>query len=227
MICRRFTVLAVALAAALVLVDRLSTARADAIAEPTYVLSTTQDIPIPPAAGTSAPQAIFEVPPGTIVPPTVDGKQQSPLTIDLVPFATNTGQSVTTSSGIDTTDLLVGLKDGTNAAGNSAQFLGLTFFNNGLTTSQQLVFSLNVADPSNPPTLVSDTPGVTISQLLPPPPVVTTPAPTDTSTSVTPTAVPSTSSDVTNTPEPLSLALWSILGGAGLLRARALRRRAA
>lgn len=67
-------------------------------------------------------------------------------------------------------------------------------------------------------TLVSTNPPPVIPTPPPTPPVVTTPPPTP------PVVTPEPPPKVI-TPEPLSLALWSVVAGAGLLRARGLRRR--
>jgi len=95
-----------------------------------------------------------------------------------------------------------------DATGQPVQALGLSFYGQGLAAGGILNFSLNVANQSSPPQLVSQTAGVSIA--------------------LTPTASPPTSSDngvpAAQTPEPLSILLWSALASAGLVRARALRR---
>jgi hypothetical protein len=216
---------------AIVLASRFSPARGASISSlPYYMVTTSQDIPAA-SASSSGPQAIFEInPPGAVVPP-VDssGNQTTPLTIRVSPFQASDGNTYTTAGTFSQNpqDVIVGLKTGTAPSGGGAapQMLGLSFLNSGLGTGQDLIFSLNVADPNNPPTLVSQTPGVSVQELLPAPPAPVTPT---TSTTETPTAVPlaaPTSNSQSSVPEPLSISLWSALTGAGLLRARALRRR--
>jgi len=68
---------------------------------------------------------------------------------------------------------------------------------------------LNVANQSSPPQLVSQTAGVTIALNNPP---------------ASASSSSGSSVSAAEIPEPLSLLLWSVLAGAGLLRARALRR---
>jgi hypothetical protein len=95
--------------------------------------------------------------------------------------------------------------------GQNLQALGLSFYGQGLAASGVLNFSLNVANVNDPPQLVSQTPGVTITL--------------DAASSTTSSATSSSSAlNADSVPEPLSLLLWSTLIGAGLLRARALRR---
>ena len=103
------------------------------------------------------------------------------------------------------------LATGTNATtGLPVQGLGLSFYGQGLAAGGVLNFSLNVANASNPPQLVSQTAGVKITL--------------DPSTTSTSTSTSTSSEDVNSVPEPLSLLLWSALAGAGLLRVRAVRR---
>jgi hypothetical protein len=74
-----------------------------------------------------------------------------------------------------------------------------------------LQFSLNVANQSSPPQLVSQTPGVSIAL----------------DSSTTPNGGGGTGPTGTvpeSVPEPLSLLLWSALAGVGLIRGEALRR---
>jgi hypothetical protein len=109
-------------------------------------------------------------------------------------------------------DYLATTKD-TN--GNPLQAIGLSFYGQGLAAAANggiLNFSLNVTNASAPPQLVSQTPGVSIA-LLPP----------DSSSSNTNTGT-GTVSVASETPEPLSVLVWSALASAGLLRVRAMRR---
>jgi hypothetical protein len=161
------------------------------------------DLTIPsglPAAdpSSSGPQVVAEViPMGSVVPPTLPGGSQgSPLTI------------LPDSHGFDQSNLVVGLKNSTNP---SEQLLGLAFDNSGFAPGGLLHFSLNInSSLTAPPELVSLTPGVTIN------PEVTTTA--------TSTAAGASDPLAHNIPEPLSVIVWSLLAGAGLVRARAARR---
>src|SRR5262249_21646064 len=94
-------------------------------------------------------------------------------------------------------------------SGQTVQALGLSFYGQGLAANGGLNFSLNVANQSAPPQLVSQTKGVTITL---------DPASSSTSSQST------TGGTTSEVPEPLSVLLWSVLAGAGLLRARATRR---
>ena len=178
-----------------------------------YRLTSNQDIAAPPADST-APQVIATVlPPGSIVPPTQsDGSQISPLTI------------LNTSSGFDSNQLIVALKD--NAADATAgtlasQLFGLSFFGTGFTASGgHLDFALNIDNTlKTPPVLQSMTPGITIISIPDP----TLPTPPVSAVNSTPNA-PSLPNVIT--PEPMSLTLWSAVLGLGLVRARKVRSRA-
>ena len=125
------------------------------------------------------------------------------------PLTILSGSQGFSSSGVF--DYLASTKD---SNGNPLQALGLSFYGQGLASAANggvLNFSLNVTNSSEPPQLVSQTPGVSIA-LQPP----------DSSSSGTGTGTLTTASE---TPEPLSLLLWSALAGAGLLRARAATRK--
>ena len=100
-----------------------------------------------------------------------------------------------------------------DANGNLLQPIafGLSFYGQGLAAGGVLSFSLNVANTSAPPQLVPQTSGIKIT-LQPP---------DSSSSSSTGTGTLSTASE---TPEPLSVLVWSALAGAGLLRARAFRK---
>jgi len=215
-------------------------ARADSIAANSglnsysYSLTSGEDLPVA-AAGSTGPQVVATViPPGTVVPPTdASGTQASPLKV-LSSYAAGNGATYT-STGFDQGHLIVALKDNVAAATGHApeQLFGLSFFGQGLKSAAHggdLVFSLSVSgSQTSAPALESLTPGVTITALptpLPPSPPVVTPTPVAPTPVVTPTPVAPSPPQVV-TPEPLSAALWSVMAGAGLLRARAFRRRRA
>ena len=176
-----------------------------------YRLTSSQDIAAPPA-NSSAPQVIATVlPPGSIVPPTQsDGTQISPLTI------------LNTSSGFDSNQLIVALKDNAaNAAAGTpaSQLFGLSFFGTGFKSNGgHLDFALNIDNSlKTPPVLQSLTPGIAIASIpdptAPPPPS----APANANPGNTPPSV--------TIPEPMSVAVWSVLTAIGLIRVRQVRSR--
>jgi hypothetical protein len=147
-----------------------------------------------------APQVVALIEPaGGVVTP-VSSSAVGPLTI-------LSGSQGFTASGVY--DYLASTKD-TN--GKPLQALGLSFYGQGLANGGILNFSLNVTNQSTPPQLVSQTPGVSIALQSP-----------DSSSSNTNTGT-GTLTTAAETPEPLSVLVWSALAGAGLLRARALRK---
>ena len=150
-----------------------------------------------------APQVVALIQPaGGVVTP-VSSSTVGPLTI-------LSGSHGFTASGVY--DYLASTKD---ANGNPLQALGLSFYGQGLASAVNggiLNFSLNVTNQSSPPQLVSQTPGVSIAL-----------QPSDSSSSSTKTGT-GTTITVAETPEPLSILVWSALAGAGLLRARAVRK---
>jgi hypothetical protein len=167
----------------------------------TYRLTTSTTIPAPDA-NISGPQVVATVlPPGTVVPPTLsDGTQGSPLTV------------LPDSKGFDAGHLVVALKDGTSSTGQAQQMFGLVFFGQGLQPGGVLHFALSIDKSlaSNPPQLISQTPGVTITA----DPVA--------GTSANPSSGGSNSNNAGNSaggnsgsgpettiPEPFSLVLWS------------------
>jgi hypothetical protein len=145
------------------------------------------------------PQVVALVQPagGIVTPPSTS--TQGPLTI----LAKSSGFS---ASGVY--DFLASTKD---SSGNPLQALGLSFYGQGLAAGGVLNFSLNVANASAPPQLVSQTPGVSIAL--------------DKASSSSKSSHTSTAVSDAQVPEPLSLLLWSALSGAGVLRARKVARR--
>ncbi len=101
----------------------------------------------------------------------------------------------------------------TTSNGQNIQALGLSFYGSGLAVGDSIKFSLSVANENNPPQLIpqalgsSQTPPVTITL--------------DSSSS---NASTSSSPGADSVPEPLSLVLWSVIAGAGLVRAGVWRR---
>jgi len=143
------------------------------------------------------PQVVALIEPaGGVVTPSVSSAQ-GPLTI-------LSGSKGFTSSGVY--DYLASKTD---SSGQPLQALGLSFYGQGLAGGGIVNFSLNVANQSSPPQLVSQTAGVTIALNNPP---------------ASASSSSGSSVSAAEIPEPLSLLLWSVLAGAGLLRARALRR---
>ncbi|GAC1467028.1 MAG: hypothetical protein NVSMB9_08180 [Isosphaeraceae bacterium] len=220
----RPTLLAAAVLAAIVLSEAPTSGRADAIGSPTYVLTTDHAIPAPDASA-NGPQVIASIqPPNTVTPiKQSDGTTGSPLTILSSSFHAADDKTYA-NTGYDQNNLIVALKE--DGSGGTSQLFGLSFFGQGLDKNGQLLFNLNVTDPSHAPQLLSQTSGVSISQLLPfvppPAPPVVPPTPPPSNPTPPPTDVlPGT----TNIPEPMSLIRWSAQTGAGLLRARSLRRR--
>ena len=171
---------------------------------------TTSSTTLPsPAADATSPQVVLDVTNGQIVPPTnSSGVTSSPLTI------------LNTSSGLDQSNLVVGLKNVTpTTSGGPTQEFGLSFYQTGLLSAAdggKLDFQLAVNPTLPTPTLTSELPGITVTTL----------APTVTTTPVTPAAPSSLPANQTQNqvPEPASLAFWSLAAGLGALCARASRR---
>ena len=217
---RSLVLMATAVAFALVLAALTSPARADSITPNTpgtasYRLTSSAAITAPDP-NASAPQVVAKiVPPGTVIPPTqADGTQGSPLTI------------LNSSTGFDQSQLIVALKDEVTNAGTSPdQLFGLSFFGSGFQKDGKLDFSLNVDKTlTTPPTLQSLTPGISIVALQTTSPTSST-STTTTTTTTTPTVTTNATPGGTQVPEPMSVLLWSAVVGAGLLRAKGLRRR--
>jgi hypothetical protein len=155
-----------------------------------------------------SPQIIADINPagGVVTPATTSA--QGPLAI------------LAGSHGFNTSDVWDFLASGTGSTGQPLQGLGLSFYGQGLAAGGVLNFSLNVSNVNDPPQIVSQTNGVTIGLV----PTSSTTDSSSSSSSSTSSSSSSTVSAASNTPEPLSLLLWSALAGAGLLRARTLRR---
>jgi hypothetical protein len=135
------------------------------------------------------------VPPNSVMP---INASTSPLSI------------VNGSFGFDQSNLQVFL----SPADATTQGLALQFANGGLAAGGVLDFKVSLGSNYNsttPPTLTLQPPDVDLSPTSP------------NLMSYTP-AFANAAPGATTTPEPMSLALWSALAGAGLLRARAFRR---
>jgi hypothetical protein len=220
--CRRLTVLAAAVAAVLSLAVRVTPARASGISTATATYQLTSDVNLPAAdSSASGPQVIAAVSGGTVVPPTQsDGTQGSPLTI------------LSSSAGLDQNKLIVALKNQvSNGSTPAQQLFGLSFLGSGLQSAANgghLDFQLSVDGSQLVPTLsVTNNNALHVAALTLPTPtttVTTPPVTTPTTPTVTPTTTATDSSQV-QVPEPTALVLWSAVAGAGLLRARGLRRR--
>lgn len=167
-----------------------------------YRLTASSSLPVP-AADIDGPQVVALVSPaGGVAPPTnADGSQGSPLTV------------LPGSRGFDADQLVVALKDATDASGNPEQLLGLVFFGTGLGAGGQLDFALSIdkALVDDPPTLTSSTPGITIAAIADPT--------SDPGTGGGATD-PGDSGSTPNVPEPVGFMLWSAAAGAIALRAR-------
>jgi hypothetical protein len=152
------------------------------------------------------PQVVALVEPagGVVTPPTSSA---------LGPLSILAGSQGFNASGVY--DYLASTKD---ANGNPLQAFGLSFYGQGLASlanGGMLNFSLAVANQNAPPQLVSQTPGVSITLQ---------PADSSTGTGGTNTGTGGGQASSNETPEPLSVLVWSALAGAGLLRSRVLRK---
>jgi hypothetical protein len=229
---RRCPTILTAAAAALILTMQPTPAGADATGStvPTTTVGGTLTFPNGlPAADPNAttPQVILPlVNPGSIVPPptSADNPTGNPLLIDK-----------TTSTGFDPTGVVDLLSK------DNKQF-GLSFFGTGINPGGKLDFTLNVDKAFATTPIFQDVAGInnSLAAITPPvtlPPPTPTPTPTTTPTTTPPdttttppdttTVPPTTSGDPTptlETPEPMSLLLWSILGGLGLWHSRRRRR---
>jgi hypothetical protein len=221
---RRPTILA-ALAATLVLTTRPTPAGAQASSSSTsssgssssyYAQGYTLTVP---AAGipvgdpnATSPEFVFQnTPAGAIVAPP-DGSNPMTFLPNSIGY---TPPGSTATSPYVIIDLLK--KDG-------SQF-GLSFFNTPLVQGNvfHVDLDINTALQSNPPTFVSNPPpagsNLPIVSLVPdPPPATSTPPPSASGGSTQTTTT--TTTTTTETPEPLSLVLWSVLAGIGFWSAR-------
>jgi hypothetical protein len=112
----------------------------------------------------------------------------------------------------------------TTQNGSPLQALGLSFYGQGLASLANggiLKFSLDVANQSSPPQLVSQTPGVTIALQS----SDNSSSGSSSDTGTTTSTGGGTQISTASIPEPLSGLVWSALAGAGLLRARKGRKR--
>jgi hypothetical protein len=153
--------------------------------------------------------AIIQPAGGVVTPATTS--TQGPLTI------------LSGSHGFSTSGVWDYLASGTNQnTGQSIQGLGLSFYGQGLAAGGVLNFSLNVTNADDPPQILSQTPGVTIS-------LESNSSSSSSSSSSSTSSSSSSSSSSTSTvsvdsvPEPVSVLLWMSLAVAGLLRVRAMR----
>jgi hypothetical protein len=209
---RRCPTLLAVFTAVLTLAARPQPAEADGITTPgtaTYSISIPGGLPDPGTdvnnvnPSVSLPQVEAQVnPPGGIVPPTnPDGTQGSPLTI------------LPDSFGFDPNHLVVALNNNPKTNPTDQKF-GLVFFNGGLAPNNLLHFSLSIDKAlTTPPTLDVISPTSPSGLVIKPDPVATTGGSDPNAPGVPPV----------NTPEPLSVLVWSGLAGLGLVRARGLR----
>ena len=145
------------------------------------------------------------IPPNSITPPDAS---TSPLTI------------LDGSFGFDAKNLQVFL----SPTDPNVQGMAINFANGGLAPGGTLDFKVSLdsaVDAGSPPKLVLQDPDTDLKLVQIPAPVVPTPVIPTPSPPATPVAAPPT---IENTPEPVSITLWSALAGAGVLRARAFRR---
>jgi hypothetical protein len=182
-----------------------------------YTLTTTQNIT--PISGSPTTQSTANPPTPQVL------ATDSPISIVPPPSGSSTGplQIVADSSGYyfnNPSELIVGVGN-TTLNGSPVQALGLTFYGQGLTAGNSLTFSLTfdkaIVD-GNPPQIPQFT--VLNSSTLDP----------MTSIQIKFDGVAnggSTTTPITNAPEPLSMLVWSALAGVGMWRVRGRRRHAA
>ena len=145
------------------------------------------------------------IPPNAIAPPDAS---TSPLTI------------LDGSFGFDPKNLQVFL----SPSDPKVQGLAINFANGGLASGGTLNFKVSLApgfDANTPPQLQLQDPDTDLKLVQLPPPATEVLVPTP---DLPATQVPTPTPTVENTPEPVSIALWSTLAGIGVLRARAFRR---
>lgn len=218
----------------------------------TYELTSTSDIPpanndplTHPTAGQTVPQLSFDMTSANALAPAPGPNDSSGNPTTLSPLSI-----LNTTSGFDQTNGIVasGTKTVTNPDGSTTNLFGLSFFTPGsgpglasVANGGHLDFTLRVDSTLPAPTFTLDPSsvykGVQITEVTPPPTTTlptppatptppTTPTPTPTTTpsdTLTHNSGGSTVPGTTNTPEPMSLALWSVAGCACL----AFRRRKA
>jgi hypothetical protein len=182
-----------------------------------YTLTTSQAIA--PVSGSPSTQSTTNPPTPQVL------ATDSPISIVPPPSGSSTGplQIVSDSSGFyfnNPSELIVGVGN-TTLNGSPVQALGLTFYGQGLAAGNSLTFSLTfdkaIVD-GNPP----QTPQFTVLN-----PTTLQPM---TSIQIKFDGVAndgSTTTTITNAPEPLSLLVWSALAGVGMCQVRGHRRRAA
>jgi hypothetical protein len=167
----------------------------------------------------TASQVLAEIEPaGSVFAPA--SSQQSPLTV------------LSGSSGFNASGLTVAIGTGKLANGDPLQVLNLQFDKAGLAPGAVLDFSLNLGTNYSGPTpsLLLEDPTTGLApkglSLVPyTPPTSSTGGGTGTKTGTgTGTGSGGTTTPSAQVPEPISLAVWSVAAGLGLLRARAFRR---
>jgi hypothetical protein len=172
----------------------------------TYQLVNTGDANASPVT-----QVVAEIiPAGAVSPPSPN---VDPLTI------------LSGSTGFNKSNLIDFLGNGTLNTGNPLQVLKLQFDGSGLAKGGVVNFALNL-DPSytGPPPTLELAPGTTGVSLLSFTPPVTSGAGGSGGGTTPPLAGGGSGGGTNSVPEPISLALWSVAAGLGLLRARAFRR---
>jgi hypothetical protein len=174
---------------------------------------------------TTVTQILAEInPAGSVFAPT--DQNLNPLKIITTPSGP-TGTSV--SSGFDpvgpTADQAIDhIGTGTLANGDPLQVLDLQFDSRGFTPGAVMNFSLTLTAGDAAPTLtlIDPTTGLPATGLSLVPFTAAASSTGGSGTTTTPTGGGSTPSN--NVPEPATLALWSVIAGLGMLRARAFRR---
>ncbi len=166
-----------------------------------YELVNTRDTPLSGLVVTKV------IPPNSITPPDAS---TSPLSI------------LDGSFGFDAKNLQVFL----SPTDPTSQGMAINFANGGLAAGGTLNFKVSLdssVDPANPPQLQLQAPDTDLKLVsLPAPSLAAIPVITPPTMPATPVAPPTPT--IENTPEPVSITLWSALAGAGILRARAFRR---
>ena len=192
--------------------------RAEAASIATYQLKNT---------GTAAvTQVVAEIAPAGSIP---SDTAANPFSVITTPSGPD-GKSV--SGGFDMpaagAPALDTVGTGKLANGDPLEVLKLQFDTKGFAPGAILNFSLNLGTSSSgpAPTLLLEDPttGLSPAGLSLVPFTAPTTTPSDGLGSTTPTAGGGTTVPTANVPEPVSIAVWSVAAGLGLLRARAFRR---